>query len=78
MSKRKTLKRLSKDAQIAARVPTVVKKALDRMARKSGMSRAAYIEHLIRREADRQKIKIEVEEDDEEPDQERSEAREAA
>jgi hypothetical protein len=35
------------------------------MARKSGMSRSAYIEHLIRREADRQKIKIEVEEDDE-------------
>jgi predicted HicB family RNase H-like nuclease len=65
MSKRKTLKRLSKDAQIAARVPTVVKKALDRMAHKSGMSRAAYIEHLICREAERQKVKIEVEEDDE-------------
>ena len=56
----------------------MVKKAHNRMARKSGMSRAAYIEHLIRREADRQKIKIEVEEDDEEPDQECSQAREAA
>jgi hypothetical protein len=46
----------------------VVKNALDRMARKSGMSRAAFLEALIRREANRQKIKIEVEEDDEEAD----------
>jgi predicted transcriptional regulator len=58
-------KRALKDMQIAARVPLVVKDVLDRMARKSGMSRSAYIEHLIRREADRQKIKIEVEEADE-------------
>jgi predicted transcriptional regulator len=79
MSKRKTLKTLSKDAQIAARVPTVVKKALDRMARKSGMSRAAFIENLIRREAERQGVQIQVEdEDDEGPDQRRSEDREAA
>jgi hypothetical protein len=53
-------KRAIKNAYIAAKVPTVVRDALDRMARKSGMSRAAYIEHLIRRQAERQKIKIEV------------------
>jgi hypothetical protein len=38
---------------------------LDRMAIKPGMSRAAFLETLIRREAARQKMKIEVEEDDE-------------
>jgi hypothetical protein len=63
-----TSKRRAKDTQVAARVPMVVKNALDRMARKSGMSRAAFLEALIRREANRQKIKIEVEEDDEEAD----------
>jgi predicted transcriptional regulator len=63
-----SIKRALKNTQIAARVPPVVRDALDHMARKSGMSRAAYIEHLIRREAERQKIKVEVEEDDEEAD----------
>ena len=62
-----SIKRALKNTQIAARVPPVVRDVLDRMAHKSGMSRAAYIEHLIRREADRQKIKIEVEEDEDEP-----------
>ncbi|HKF93356.1 MAG TPA: hypothetical protein VKB53_11850 [Gammaproteobacteria bacterium] len=61
----KTSKRRAKDTQVAARVPMVVKNVLDRMAIKAGMSRAAFLETLIRREAARQKMKIEVEEDDE-------------
>jgi predicted transcriptional regulator len=65
MSSRKTLKRLSKDTQVTARVPTAVKTALDRLARKNGMSRAAFVEHLIRREVEREGMRITVEDEDE-------------
>ena len=64
MSSRKTLKRL-KDTQVTARVPTAVKTALDRLARKNGMSRAAFVEHLIRRKAEREGMRITVEDEDE-------------
>jgi hypothetical protein len=49
-------------------VPKVVKDALDYMAYKDGMSRAGFIEYLIRREAERRQVVIQVEdEDDPEP-----------
>jgi hypothetical protein len=68
MSSRKSGKRTIKTASIGTKVPLVVKDALDFMSHKDGMSRASFIEHLIRREAARRKIKIEVKEDDEEAD----------
>jgi len=58
-------KRAIKNAYIAAKVPKVVKDALDHMARKDGMSRASFIEYLIRREAKRRKVAIQVEDEDE-------------
>jgi len=68
MSSKRSSKRSVKTAPIGTKVPKVVKDALDYMAYKDGMSRASFIENLIRREAERRQVVIQVEdEDDPEP-----------
>jgi hypothetical protein len=68
MSSKRSSKRSVKTAPIGTKVPKVVKDALDYMAYKDGMSRASFIEYLIRREAERRQVVIQVEdEDDPEP-----------
>jgi hypothetical protein len=68
VSSKRSSKRSVKTAPIGTKVPKVVKDALDYMAYKDGMSRAGFIEYLIRREAERRQVVIQVEdEDDPEP-----------
>jgi hypothetical protein len=68
VSSKRSSKRSVKTAPIGTKVPKVVKDALDYMAYKDGMSRASFIEYLIRREAERRQVVIQVEdEDDPEP-----------
>jgi hypothetical protein len=68
VSSKRSSKRSVKTAPIGTKVPKVVKDALDYMAYKDGMSRASFIEYLIRREAERRQVVIQAEdEDDPEP-----------